>query len=533
MARFSGSSPSFHGGYVHDDDDDARSTTSSVASYFDAINPPLTARLPPTVRPRSSTDYHGNPIPQPGSGYRLTQLEDKLAQLEQQDWKTDRLILSADRHHLSTPGGRPTWNGSLNSEHNGAHSAHRPSSPIRTPSRYGSHSGFGSPFSASDSIFQTPSYTAARPANQMFSNTPGVHSRLDEIEGLRSSNSALKRETDRLRAQQLASLDSRIDHIKYGSTSSLKYSSTPVLSHPRLRTGSPLQSGASKQSSSPAKAVIDFYDIKYLASPEKRQWTESGRRRISDAVNTSSLITSLNSSQALSLVNGSARIEGTAGHNGASEEPSGKRQLAQNMLDHLLGQYFRNSNTFCHLLTPDDDAEVVWVQWWPVLEKEVRQAIKPEMKAVYDSRCSALFSNSKATLQECFRRAPDQKLAVESLEKCAGERLWSLLKNHPDAKSVAEISGGGPMSWEEFWQRMEDAMKAGVKDHVRLVVKEEILAQLTEWRGRFNSIFKSVDKEATGRVPATTFVEALARSSSVAVVLGLSSEPSSLPANPC
>ena len=71
-----------------------------------------------------------------------------------------------------------------------------------------------------------------------------------------------------------------------------------------------------------------------------------------------------------------------------------------------------------------------------------------------------------------------------------------------------------------------------MKDHVRLVVKEEILAQLTEWRGRFNSIFKSVDKEATGRVPATTFVEALERSSSVSVVLGLSSEPSPLPANP-
>jgi hypothetical protein len=44
----------------------------------------------------------------------------------------------------------------------------------------------------------------------------------------------------------------------------------------------------------------------------------------------------------------------------------------------------------------------VWIQWWPELEKEVRLAIKPEMKAVYDSRCSDLFSSSKQGLQQLF-----------------------------------------------------------------------------------------------------------------------------------
>lgn len=134
----------------------------------------------------------------------------------------------------------------------------------------------------------------------------------------------------------------------------------------------------------------------------------------------------------------------------------------------------------------------VWIQWWPELEKEVRLAIKPEMKAVYDSRCSDLFSSSKQGLQQLFGKVsslPDppsnvvrgcvhaksvdcvahahsslanyssqaprspstgteRKLTIESIKKCAPAGTWALLASQCDA---ATLGDGKPVSWESFW----------------------------------------------------------------------------------
>jgi len=75
-------------------------------------------------------------------------------------------------------------------------------------------------------------------------------------------------------------------------------------------------------------------------------------------------------------------------NNGGSS--NNKNALAQQLLDHLLGQYYKKSKKFRALLSAAScegtTTDVVWIQWWPDLEREVRLAIKPEMKAVYDSR---------------------------------------------------------------------------------------------------------------------------------------------------
>jgi hypothetical protein len=84
------------------DFDDARSETS-VSSYMCALNPPLTARLPPAVRARSSSTRSSTGNMAPGnfdSSKRLSQLEKKLREMEQEDWRTDRLIISGSRDTL-------------------------------------------------------------------------------------------------------------------------------------------------------------------------------------------------------------------------------------------------------------------------------------------------------------------------------------------------------------------------------------------------------------------------------------------------
>jgi hypothetical protein len=136
----------------------------------------------------------------------------------------------------------------------------------------------------------------------------------------------------------------------------------------------------------------------------------------------------------------------------------------------------------------------VWIQWWPELEKEVRLAIKPEMKAVYDSRCSDLFSSSKQGLQQLFGkvsspppllrgcvnaksfdgalttplslayrssqapRSPstgtERKLTIESIEKCAPVGTWALMASQCDSATLAAIGDGQPVSWESFWPQV-------------------------------------------------------------------------------
>ena len=149
----------------------------------------------------------------------LVAREEKLQELEMQDWKTDRLILSAekDRHGQSLADdmhgsmqrndGRPRQ-GQREWEQHGAHKSYAAEDPrIRTPnpsarnlrigelSQEGSKSmnSFGSPFSPNDSLFRNLTYTPARPAHHMNNDTPGVHTKYEEL-------AALRKDTDELRA---------------------------------------------------------------------------------------------------------------------------------------------------------------------------------------------------------------------------------------------------------------------------------------------------------------------------------------------
>lgn len=54
--------------------------------------------------------------------------------------------------------------------------------------------------------------------------------------------------------------------------------------------------------------------------------------------------------------------------------------------------------------------------------------------------------------------------------------------------------------------QVEGALKNGVKEYMRRVVKMEILAKFTDWRRRFHEIFTSVDEAADGVVAAAHFV---------------------------
>ena len=54
--------------------------------------------------------------------------------------------------------------------------------------------------------------------------------------------------------------------------------------------------------------------------------------------------------------------------------------------------------------------------------------------------------------------------------------------------------------------QVEGALKSGIKEYMRRIVKTEILAKFTDWRRRFYEIFSSVDSNADGAVVAVSFV---------------------------
>jgi len=86
MARFSSGTPIFYD--YHDD-----GSVSSVSSEHYAHSA-LTARLPPAVRDRRERKG-GIRSQVHTSDYRLSQLEQKLRELEMNDWRTDRLTVAA------------------------------------------------------------------------------------------------------------------------------------------------------------------------------------------------------------------------------------------------------------------------------------------------------------------------------------------------------------------------------------------------------------------------------------------------------
>lgn len=72
---------------------------------------------------------------------------------------------------------------------------------------------------------------------------------------------------------------------------------------------------------------------------------------------------------------------------------------------------------------------VAWLEWWLQLEKEVRGAIKPEMKAVYDTRCRELFMRSKLHLRALFDRhgeGEERALSIARVQQLADPDVWGL-----------------------------------------------------------------------------------------------------------
>ncbi len=125
-----------------------------------------------------------------------------------------------------------------------------------------------------------------------------------------------------------------------------------------------------------------------------------------------------------------------------------------------------------------------------------------------------------------------------SIEKCADEGTWALLTSQIKPETISNIGRGEPITWDLFWPQVyeclqlqdaasssmfsrhiclqqlrrltatqvEAALKSGVKEYMRKVVKTEILAKFTEWRRKFHEIFTAADENADGAVPAVSFV---------------------------
>ena len=283
-------------------DDDARSV-SSVASYLDAVNPPLTARLPPAVRARSHAVLGRHRAPP--SDRRLSQLEQQLHELEMEDWRTDRLIDSGphDKGHyvwkpelpprkgeganalsetiasnqartiqnesriarleaqLKAPGvmrnspqpAHRTWS---DAEQRITRNSYRlsihPSSRLCEASKPASQS-FGSPFSPSDVLLQSPANVFTR------SDRVGVHVAL--------SSTPLTQQT---KSFELSAI--RADEHERSAASRLRESNwqrdPKYLSSPFDRSTAPALSPL-KDETGAARAAINFSDFKYASSPSQ------------------------------------------------------------------------------------------------------------------------------------------------------------------------------------------------------------------------------------------------------------------------
>jgi hypothetical protein len=152
--------------------------------------------------------------------------------------------------------------------------------------------------------------------------------------------------------------------------------------------------------------------MKYASSPEKTSLSRSaGALPLRIRPSFQEMIG--NRGHGLGTVQRSTPVKCTSGKtdgplDGIKTKSDSKQELAQQLLDHLLGQYFRKSAVFRAFVSmasrSDEGSSIEWVQWWPELEKDVRLSIRPEMKAVYDSRCSELFTDSKKALRELFQQ---------------------------------------------------------------------------------------------------------------------------------
>ena len=93
---------------------------------------------------------------------------------------------------------------SRRTRHDAGHSAtHMPSHVVqhqrlaeRSHKTSGANYSFGSPFAASElSMLQSPGYVPARPAHHIFNDTPGVHTKFDELSAIRSYTQELSLST--------------------------------------------------------------------------------------------------------------------------------------------------------------------------------------------------------------------------------------------------------------------------------------------------------------------------------------------------
>jgi len=189
----------------------------------------------------------------------------------------------------------------------------------------------------------------------------------------------------------------------------------------------------------------------------------------------------------------------------------------------MLGQYFARSEGFRGLRDSEAESgperepgrvnfQVVWLHWWSNLEKEVREAIKPEIKAVYDTRCSSLFYRSKLHFRSIFMghgQGPEKALSIQHLQTLCDDGIWALYQSRPNSLTAG---GSGVLSWERFWEDTQPILKAAIKDHIRRVVKDEMQIKFTDFRRRFHEVFRQVDEHTEGVIQAPAYLQALKHS---------------------
>ncbi|KAJ1492269.1 hypothetical protein T484DRAFT_1881123 [Baffinella frigidus] len=209
-------------------------------------------------------------------------------------------------------------------------------------------------------------------------------------------------------------------------------------------------------------------------------------------------------SQAASgLAQNSGFDAGSAQKNSGAQQPPGAREsraaLAQQLLDALLGQYFARAASVQALVAAGargEEGEVAWGGWWEGLEAEVRGAIKGEIKAVFDHRCTDLFQRARAHLRALFQahgQGPERALTLEQLRQGTDAGVWTLYSSQADALDPDGDRGAGgegsaaPYTWEGFWEGGEAVMRMAVKMHMKKVVKSEMQGKFSEWRQKLEA----------------------------------------------
>lgn len=103
---------------------------------------------------------------------------------------------SAAAWHDEPPSRRTRQDSGLSATHMPGHVVQHQRLAERSHKTSGANYSFGSPFLASElSMPQSPGYVPARPAHHIFNDTPGVHTKFDELSAIRSYTQELSSST--------------------------------------------------------------------------------------------------------------------------------------------------------------------------------------------------------------------------------------------------------------------------------------------------------------------------------------------------